>query len=91
MVSGFESGKSASDYSSRADGRLHLQRQLLPEQELVKTLEDGGILVSSKISHAMQILPWSGIDSACGKSISPEHLQNELSWVKRVFGTLRDK
>jgi hypothetical protein len=52
------SGKSEVILKVHADVVLHfMQRQLLPEQELVKTLEDGGILVSSKISHAMQLLP----------------------------------
>ena len=58
---------------------LHfMQRQLLPEQELVKTLEDGGILVSSKISHAMQLLPLVRYWIPHVEIISPEHLQNEL-------------
>ena len=62
-----------------ADVVLHfMQRQLFPEQELVKTLEDGGILVSSKISHAMQLLPLVRYWIPNVESISPEHLQNEL-------------
>lgn len=62
-----------------ADVVLHfMQRQLLPEQELVKTLEDGGILVSSKISHAMQLLPLVRYWIPNVEIISPEHLQNEL-------------
>ena len=62
-----------------ADVVLHfMQRQLFPEQELVKTLEDGGILVSSKISHAMQLLPLIRYWIPHVEIISPEHLQNEL-------------
>ena len=62
-----------------ADVVLHfMQRQLLPEQELVKTLEDGGILVSSKISHAMQLLPLVRYWIPHVEIVSPEHLQNEL-------------
>ena len=62
-----------------ADVVLHfMQRQLLPEQELVKTLEDGGILVSSKISHAMQLLPLVRYWIPHVEIISPEHLQDEL-------------
>ena len=62
-----------------ADVVLHfMQRQLFPEQELVKTLEDGGILVSSKISHAMQLLPLVRYWIPNVEIISPEHLQNEL-------------
>lgn len=62
-----------------ADVVLHfMQRQLLPEQEFVKTLEDGGILVSSKISHAMQLLPLVRYWIPHVEIVSPEHLQNEL-------------
>lgn len=62
-----------------ADVVLHfMQRQLFPEQELVKTLEDGGILISSKISHAMQLLPLVRYWIPHVEIISPEHLQNEL-------------
>lgn len=62
-----------------ADVVLHfMQRQLLPEQELVKTLEDGGILVSSKISHAMQLLPLVRYWIPHVEIVSPEHLQDEL-------------
>ena len=62
-----------------ADVVLHfMQRQLFPEQELVKTLEDGGILVSSKISHAMQLLPLVRYWSPHVEIISPESLQDEL-------------
>lgn len=62
-----------------ADVVLHfMQRQLFPEQELVKTLEDGGILVSSKISHAMQLLPLVRYWIPHVEIISPESLQDEL-------------
>ena len=62
-----------------ADVVLHfMQRQLFPEQELVKTLEDGGILISSKISHAMQLLPLVRYWIPHVEIISPEHLQDEL-------------
>ena len=62
-----------------ADVVLHfMQRQLLPGQELVKTLEDGGILVSSKISHAMQLLPLVRYWIPHVEIISPKHLQDEL-------------
>ena len=33
------------------------QRSILPEQQIVKELNDGGLLVSSKINHDMQLLP----------------------------------
>ncbi len=70
-----------------ADVVLHfMQRQLLPEQELVKTLEDGGILISSKISHAMQLLPLVRYWIPHVEIISPEHLQDELEYgLKRYM------
>ncbi|WHP07102.1 WYL domain-containing protein [Acinetobacter corruptisaponis] len=70
-----------------ADVVLHfMQRQLLPGQELVKTLEDGGILVSSKISHAMQLLPLVRYWIPHVEIISPEHLQDELEYgLKRYM------
>lgn len=62
-----------------ADVVLHfMQRQLLPEQQLVKELEDGGVLVSSKISHSMQLLPLVRYWIPHVEIISPEYLQNEL-------------
>jgi len=58
---------------------LHFQqRQLFPEQEPVKTLEDGGMLVSSKITHAMQLLPLVRYWIPHVGIVSPEYLQDEL-------------
>ncbi|NAR49380.1 WYL domain-containing protein [Acinetobacter haemolyticus] len=58
---------------------LHFQqRQLFPEQEIVKKLEDGGLLVSSRISHAMQLLPLVRYWIPHVEIVSPEGLHDEL-------------
>ena len=69
-----------------ADVVLHfMQRQLFPEQELVKTLEDGGILVSSKISHAMQLLPLVRYWIPHLKIVNPCELRDELLIGLRTY------
>ena len=55
------------------------QRELLPEQEIIEELHDGGLLVSSKISHTMQLLPLVRYWIPHVKIINPEHLQDELN------------
>jgi predicted DNA-binding transcriptional regulator YafY len=54
------------------------QRSILPEQQIVKELHDGGLLVSSKINHDMQLLPLIRFWIPHVAIISPAHLQNEL-------------
>lgn len=54
------------------------QRSILPEQQIVKELNDGGLLVSSKINHDMQLLPLIRFWIPHLAIISPAHLQNEL-------------
>ncbi len=54
------------------------QRSILPEQQIVKELGDGGLLVSSKINHDMQLLPLIRFWIPHVAIISPAHLQNEL-------------
>jgi len=54
------------------------QRSILPEQQIVKELNDGGLLVSSKINHDMQLLPLIRFWIPHVVIISPAHLQNEL-------------
>ena len=54
------------------------QRSILPEQEIVKELNDGGLPVSSKINHDMQLLPLIRFWIPHVAIISPAHLQNEL-------------
>ena len=55
-----------------------LQRALLPEQQVIKKLEDGGLLVSSQISHYQQILPLVRYWIPHVKIVNPVGLQEEL-------------
>ena len=54
------------------------QRSILPEQQIVKELNDGGLLVSSKINHDMQLLPLIRFWIPHLKIVNPEGLQEEL-------------
>ncbi len=54
------------------------QRSILPEQQIVKELGDGGLLVSSKINHDMQLLPLIRFWIPHLKIVSPERLQHEM-------------
>lgn len=54
------------------------QRSILPEQQIVKELGDGGLLVSSKINHDMQLLPLIRFWIPHIKIVNPEGLQEEL-------------
>lgn len=54
------------------------QRSILPEQQIVKELNDGGLLVSSKINHVMQLLPLIRFWIPHLKIVNPEGLQEEL-------------
>ncbi|HRO78696.1 MAG TPA: WYL domain-containing protein [Acinetobacter towneri] len=55
-----------------------LQRNLLPEQKIVKKLEDGGLLISSQINHYQQILPLVRYWIPHVKVVNPIGLQEEL-------------
>ena len=62
-----------------ADVALHFQqRQLLPEQQMIKKLDDGGLLLSSRITHHTQILPLVRYWIPHLKIVSPEILQDEM-------------
>lgn len=54
------------------------QRSILPEQQIIKELGDGGLLVSSRINHDMQLLPLIRFWIPHIKIISPEKLQVEV-------------
>ena len=54
------------------------QRSILPEQQIVKELHDGGLLVSSKINHDMQLLPLIRFWIPHLKIVSPKGLQRQL-------------
>ncbi|MDM1273798.1 helix-turn-helix transcriptional regulator [Acinetobacter indicus] len=54
------------------------QRSILPEQQIVRELGDGGLLVSSKINHDMQLLPLIRFWIPHLKIVSPKGLQRQL-------------
>lgn len=61
------------------DVALHFQqRQLLPEQQVIKQLDDGGLLLSSRIIHITQILPLVRYWIPHLKIVNPEGLQGKM-------------
>ena len=62
-----------------ADVASHFQqRALLPEQQVIKRLDDGGLLLSSRITHTTQILPLVRYWIPHLKIVNPEGLQVEV-------------
>lgn len=61
------------------DVAMHFQqRQLLPEQQTIKKLDDGGLLISSRITHTTQILPLVRYWIPHLKIVNPAGLQDGL-------------
>lgn len=68
------------------DVAMHfLQRALLPEQQVIKKLEDGGLLVSSQMTHYQQILPLVRYWIPHVKIVNPVGLQEELEGELRGY------
>lgn len=65
------------------------QRSILPEQQIVKELVDGGLLISSKINHDMQLLPLIRFWIPHVKIINPEELQEELEMCLKEYLDLK--
>ncbi len=62
-----------------ANVALHFQqRKLVPEQQIIKELDDGGLLLSSRIAHVTQILPLVRYWIPHLKIVNPAKLQDEL-------------
>lgn len=62
-----------------ADVASHFkQRLLLPEQNILKILDDGGLLISSRITHKTQLLPLVRYWIPHLKIVNPEGLQDEM-------------
>ena len=61
------------------------QRSILPEQLIVKELGDGGLLVSSRINHDMQLLPLIRFWIPHVKIVHPERLQAEVEKELREY------
>ena len=69
-----------------ADVALHFQqRPLLPEQQVIKKLDDGGLLLSSQITHHTQILPLVRYWIPHLKIVNPEGLQDEMEWGLKKY------
>ena len=61
------------------------QRLILPEQQIVKELGDGGLLVSCKINHDMQLLPLIRFWIPHLKIVNPEGLQEDLERSLKMY------
>ena len=61
------------------------QRSILPEQQIVRELGDGGLLVSSKINHDMQLLPLIRFWIPYLKIVSPKGLQRQLEMSLKEY------
>lgn len=62
-----------------------MQRQLLPEQQLIKELDDGGLLLSSHVVSAKQILPLVRYWIPHLKIVSPEGWQEKVESEIRAY------
>jgi predicted DNA-binding transcriptional regulator YafY len=58
---------------------------LLPEQQLIRELENGNLLVSSKITHVLELLPLINYWIPHLRIISPESLQQELEENLKLY------
>ncbi len=56
-----------------------LRRKLVPQQKLVKSLSDGGLILSGMVAHADQILPLVRAWIPHVRFIQPESLQAQLN------------
>lgn len=54
------------------------QRQLLPEQQIIKVLDDGGMLISSRMVNTLQLLPLVRYWIPHVRIVNPVHLQEQL-------------
>lgn len=61
------------------------RRKLLPQQVTVKSLENGGLIVSSRISHASQILPLVSYWIPNVRILEPASLKDQLESNLRAY------
>ncbi|WP_180144268.1 YafY family protein [Acinetobacter sp. YH12052] len=61
------------------------QRQLLPEQQVIKELDDGNLLLSSRITHMTQILPLVRYWIPHLKIVNPVGLQEQIEEELKVY------
>jgi predicted DNA-binding transcriptional regulator YafY len=60
-------------------------RQLLPEQQILKVMGDGGLIVSSRMNHLLEIMPLVNYWLPHLRIISPTYLQQELEGTMRRY------
>lgn len=71
-----------------ADVALHFkQRSLLPEQNIIELLDDGGLVISSRIIHHTQLLPLVRYWIPHIEIVSPKSLQSDLERGLRDYLT----
>jgi hypothetical protein len=61
----------------------------LPEQQVIKKLDDGGLLLSSRITHHTQILPLVRYWIPHLKIVNPEGLQDEMERELKFYLDIR--
>ena len=72
---------------SRDAAPYFLRRKLVPAQETVRHLEDGSLLVSSRVAHPNQILPIVRYWVPNVRIVSPDALQDEMErGLRRYLG-----
>ncbi|MFU8928197.1 helix-turn-helix transcriptional regulator [Acinetobacter puyangensis] len=76
----------------QAEVALHFrQRQLFPEQQIVKELDDGSLLLSSRITHTTQLLPLVRYWIPFVRIVNPVGMQEELEeGVKEYLGLIKE-
>ena len=84
----FGQEKSEVVLSVHADVAMHFkQRALFPEQQIVKELKDGSLLISSQISHQNQIMPLIRYWIPHVKVVNPQQMQSEIEvGLKKYLG-----
>lgn len=81
-------GKEKEEVILKIDGKVashFLSRQLLPEQQILRELDNGGLIVSSHMVNSMQILPLVRYWLPHIHIVSPEVLKHELEQELRIY------
>ncbi|WP_174492163.1 helix-turn-helix transcriptional regulator [Acinetobacter sp. Marseille-Q1623] len=61
------------------------QRSILPEQKILKELEGGNLLLSSKINHDMQLIPLIRFWIPYVKVVHPQQMQSEIEIGLKMY------
>lgn len=85
----FGKGKYEVILKVHADVALYFkQRSLLPEQNITKFLDDGGLIISSRIIHNTQLLPLVRYWIPYIKIVSPKSLQDDVEQSLKEYLTI---